>query len=83
MSYTVEAPDRARARVAPPLQALRRIGRKGEVPSTDLRLLFRDTLAGDQVVDALVHGGYASCDDGVLRLTDAGRRKLDAEGWAS
>ena len=72
---------RAPARISPPLQALQRIGRKGEVPASDLRLLFRDMLAGDQVATALVSLGYATNVDGVLRLTDAGRRKLDAEGW--
>jgi hypothetical protein len=74
---------RAPARISPPLQALQRIGRKGEVPSTDLRLIFRDTLGGDQVVQSLVSNGYASEQGGVLRLTDAGRRKLDAEGWTA
>jgi hypothetical protein len=74
---------RAPAFAPPPLQALRRIGRKGEVPSTDLRLIFRDTLGGDQVVQSLVSNGYASEQGGVLRLTDAGRRKLDAEGWTA
>lgn len=70
-------PSRAHAHFPAPLaRVLQRIGRKGSVPVSDVRAMFRDELGGDQVVEGLVSKGYAAHGAGGLVLTDAGRRAL-------
>ncbi|MFT3806090.1 hypothetical protein [Arenimonas sp.] len=60
------------------LQALKRLDRKREVPVQDIRAMFRDVLAGDQVVTALQTHGYAVRNGDVLTITEAGKRRAAA-----
>lgn len=60
------------------LQALKRLDRKREVPVRDVCAMFRDVLAGDQVVLALQTHGYAMQHGETLTITEAGQRRARA-----
>lgn len=60
--------------MSPLAKALARLQRKQSMPVQDVLAMNRDTLAGDQVVMALVSHGYAVRKGDTLEITDTGRR---------